>query len=338
MAGSIASLFGPSAEQIVYDRQKEERERQDLNFYRGLQAIDVPGVATGMVAGRGIGQGLTQAAQGLFGTSQQLEDPKLAKALAMRKVFEGVTAADLRDPDKLEAMAQKAIDYGNVEAAFQLDSMAIAAREAATPELTKLGTQFEVDGELVYGGYDKYGRPVGVDQNGTQFALPTTAREVSTGTLDAPKDWEMSYAEKFGDKLDIDDDLLIMDLAGKAKAVQAEPGNSRLDFATAMQIAYLRGQPLNVGTSVNSLGLSRAAQEGENVYLLPNNTLVITDSTGKIVVQGTKELTPNEIKRLNARSKRQQPRPVTRNTGGYGQGLAREPETRDVLTESQVLF
>jgi len=338
MAGSIASLFGPSAEEIVYERQKEERERDDLNFYRGVQAVDVPGVATGMVFGRGIGQGLTQAAEGLFGTSQQMEDPRLAKALTMRKLFEGFTAADMRDPDKLEGLAQKLIDVGYIDAAFEIDKMANTARDALTPELTKVGTQFEVDGEIISGGYDKYGRPIGVDQSGTQFALPSNAREVQTGTQEPPKDWEMKYAEQFADRLDIDDDLIIMDLAGKAKAIQSEPGNSRMDFGLAMQVAYLRGQPLNVGDNVNALGLSRAAQEGENVYLMPDNTLVITDSTGQIVVRGTKELTESELKRLNTRIKRQQPKPQIRNTGGYGQGLAREPETRDVLTESNVLF
>lgn len=338
MAGSIASLFGPSAEEIVYERQKEDREREDLNFYRGLQAIDVPGVATGMVAGRGIGQGLRQAAEGLFGTSQQMEDPRLAKALTMRKLFEGFTAADMRDPDKLEGLAQKLIDVGYIDAAFEIDKMANTARDALTPELTKVGTQFEVDGEIISGGYDKYGRPIGVDQAGNQFALPSNAREVQTGTLETPEDWEVDHAAKFADRLDIDDDLFIKNLAEQAKSVQAEPGNSRMTYGLALQIAYLRGQPLNVGDNVNALGLSRAAQEGENVYLMPDNTLVITDSTGQIVVRGTKELTEAELRRLNARFKRQQPKPQIRNTGGYGQGLAREPETRDVLTESNVLF
>ena len=300
MAGSIASLFGPSAEEIVYERQKEERERQDLNFYRGLQAIDVPGVATGMVAGRGIGQGLTQAAQGLFGTSQQLEDPRLAKALAMRQVFEGVTAADLRDPDKLEAMAQKAIDYGNVEAAFQLDTMAVDARAALTPDLKSVGTKFKLaTGEVVTGGYMPDGRPVAIMPGGQRVEI-TGGYTVLDGQVGSVSTDDMAQAGSILDTLDIDvDDGEQTILANRAKEIQyLNPG---MGFGTAFTMAVQESNnPTDNGRgelSYKDLGLSRSANKdnGEQVRINSNGTVSIIAADGTVVETGNIQLKQDQI-------------------------------------------
>jgi hypothetical protein len=340
MAGSVASLFGPSAEQIVYERQKEERERNDLNFYRGLQAIDVPGVATGMVAGRGIGQGLTQAAQGLFGESQELEDPRIAKALQVRKAFEGFTAADLKDADKLEAVAETLASQGNLEAAMQLNAMASTARAASQQTLSRTGVMFEYEGQLIRGGYTDTGQAVGIDDQGRQFIIPGGATEVKEGDLATPDAFEVGIGEDFADELGLSD-MEAATLMAEAKGVQAMPGNQRLDYPTALKIAYLRKGLVDT-TNTQSLGLSRTAAEGETAYLQPNGNgefrVVIAGPDGEIRVEG-KYLTAQQVARFTKRVGGPKKRSMeSSGVGGYGQGLAREPEGQDILTEGNVFF
>lgn len=122
------SLFGPSAEEIMYQQQQDERDRQAVEFYRGLGAVDVPGVSTGMVFGRGIGQGLTQAVQGAFGTGP-MQDPALAKATGIRDIFANMDIADMSDPDTLINLSGQLQKKGYLNEALYLTDRAAALRK-----------------------------------------------------------------------------------------------------------------------------------------------------------------------------------------------------------------
>lgn len=131
------SLFGPSAEEIMYQQQQDERDRQAVEFYRGLGAVDVPGVSTGMVFGRGIGQGLTQAVQGAFGTGP-MQDPALAKATSIRNILGKTDLTNLNDPNMLDSLAQQMQQEGHFNEAVNLANRANTLRtQAAELELQR---------------------------------------------------------------------------------------------------------------------------------------------------------------------------------------------------------
>ena len=355
MASTISSLFGPSAEQIVYDRQKEERDRKDLQYQQTLVGLrDTPGAATGYALGYQSGQGLSSAVRGfqsgegtqgkilggLFGKSEQLEDPRLAKALQMRQAFEGMTAADLKDPNKLQEVMDKLQASGNTEAAFQVGNMVTSARDASRQTLSKTGLLFEHQGKLIRGGYDNEGQAVGIDENGQQFILPGDALEVTEGTLKTPDEFEVSQGETFAEEIGLDD-IAAGTIMAEAKAVQAMPGNQRMPYTTALRIAYLRQGVLDT-TNNTSLGLSRPAnrEAGESAYLQPDGkggfTVVIANASGQIVVTG-RTMSADEAAR-NGRRVNPPPPPVKRTVEVDTERLPAEPTQKDSLTGTQVYF
>lgn len=189
MASTIASLFGPSAEQIVYDRQKEERDRKSLQYQQTLTGLrDTPGAATGYALGYQSGQGLRSAFRGfqsgegtqgkilggLFGQSEQLEDPRLAKSIQSRQIMSDVGIEDLNDAGQLSILAQRFSKAGMPEAALYFSDR-VKELKKYNLELNKLGTITPVkdfvlaDGTPV--GQDGYGQwrtlngePVSVSQ------------------------------------------------------------------------------------------------------------------------------------------------------------------------------
>ena len=341
MASTIASLFGPSAEEIVYERQKEERDRQAQQYQTTLSGLrDTPGASTGYALGYQSGQGLGQAVGGLFGKSTELEDPRIAKALQMRQAFEGMTADDLRDPDKLQEVADKLQASGNTEAAFQVGSMVTSARDASRQTLSRTGVLFEYQGKLIRGGYDNEGQAIGIDEQGQQFILPGDALEVDAGTLKTPDEFEIKQGESFAKELELDD-MTAGTIMAEAKAVQAMPGNQRMSYPTALRIAYLRQGVIDTTNNTN-LGLSRPAnrEAGESAYLQPDGnggfTVVIADATGQILETG-KTMSADEVAR-NGRRANPPKTPVKRTVEVDTERLPAEPTQEDSLTGSQVYF
>jgi len=55
--------------------------------------------------------GLGKALAGMFGYSEQMTDPRIAKSIAMRKVFSDLSAEDLNDPSKISMLSQMADQY-----------------------------------------------------------------------------------------------------------------------------------------------------------------------------------------------------------------------------------
>jgi hypothetical protein len=309
MASTIASLFGPSAEEIVYERQKEERDRQAQQYQTTLSGLrDTPGASTGYALGYQSGQGLGQAVGGLFGKSEELEDPRIAKALQMRQAFEGVTAADLSDPDKLTALAEKLQASGNPEAAFQLLDRARTLRTAMTPDLKSPGTRFQLaDGTIVTGGYVD-GMAVGVDQQGNRFSLGENYRVIGDAS-GAPTTAELTSTSSALEKIgadEWDDDGYKVQVASLAKSIQNADPSQSLGWYQAVEQAHLAIQQQNqmaqeeqkaqdASDFMQSIGM-RPAGQGETFGVDDRGIGYIKNADGQIILRSNRVLTRSEIR------------------------------------------
>lgn len=307
MASTIASLFGPSAEEIVYERQKEERDRQAQQYQTTLSGLrDTPGASTGYALGYQSGQGLGQAVGGLFGKSPELEDPRIAKALQVRQAFEGMTAADMNDPDKLSALAEKLQASGNSEAALQVNDMATkarAAQAAAIPEVTK-PTRFRLsDGTIVNGGYQN-GRPVAYMPDGELVAIQdfTVVGEGITASQD-----QTTQTATILESLNIDYDPGLQSIIANQAASLLRNNPTVTDFGTAVQLITQQmygtsdSQPTSI-EQVNhtTLGLPRAAnfEAGEQVKINKNGSVSILSADGQVLHTSTERLSDEQIARF----------------------------------------
>jgi hypothetical protein len=131
MASTIASLFGPSPEQIEYDEQQARRVQQENRYTTNLAGLkgDLPGMATGYVAGMGIGEGLGQAAQGIFGM-EPTKDPALARSKKTRELFSQFEDADFNDADVLSKMGRAFADGGLLQEGMSLQQAAADIRSS----------------------------------------------------------------------------------------------------------------------------------------------------------------------------------------------------------------
>ena len=312
MASTIASLFGPSAEEIVYERQKEERDRQAQQYQTTLSGLrDTPGAATGYALGYQGGQGLGQAVGGLFGQSAELEDPRIAKALQVRKAFEGMTAADMNDPGKLSALAEKLQASGNPEAALQVNDMATkarAAQAAAIPDLKSPGTRFQLaDGTIVTGGYQD-GMAVGVDQQGNRFSLGENYRVIGDNT-GAPSPAELTSTSAALEKIGADeweDDGYQNQVASLAKTIQNTDPTQSIGWYKAVEQAHLTIQQQNqeqqkaqkaqdASDFMMSIGM-RPAGPGETFGVDDRAIGYIKNADGQIIARSNRVLTRSEIR------------------------------------------
>lgn len=309
MASTIASLFGPSAEEIVYERQKEERDRQAQQYQTTLSGLrDTPGASTGYALGYQSGQGLGQAVGGLFGKSEELEDPRIAKALQMRQAFEGVTAADLSDPGKLTALAEKLQASGNPEAAFQLLDRSRTLRTAMTPDLKSPGTRFQLaDGTIVTGGYQD-GMAVGVDQQGNRFSLGENYRVIGDAS-GAPSPAELTSTSAALERIGADDwkdDGYQNQVASLAKTIQNTDPTQSIGWYQAVEQAHLAIQQQNqtaqeaqkaqdASDFMMSIGM-RPAGQGETFGVDDRGIGYIKNADGQIILRSNRVLTRSEIR------------------------------------------
>jgi len=108
---SIASLFGPTAEEIVYSKNQEEKLRQQAQLQQSLAGQETQAARDFYQSGYNIAMGVGKGLAGAFGYSDQMQDPRIAKSIAMRKVFSDLSAEDLNDPSKIAMISQLADQY-----------------------------------------------------------------------------------------------------------------------------------------------------------------------------------------------------------------------------------
>lgn len=117
MASSIASLFGPSAEEIVYAQQEAGKQRQQQQLQNTLAAYQDPMARQFYQSGYNIASGAGNIAGALFGDAP-MADPRLAKSIQSRQIMADIGVEDLNDVDQLATLAQRFSEAGMPEAAL----------------------------------------------------------------------------------------------------------------------------------------------------------------------------------------------------------------------------
>lgn len=117
MASSIASLFGPSAEEIVYAQQEAGKQRQQQQLQNTLAAYQDPMARQFYQSGYNIASGVGNIAGALFGDTP-MADPRLAKSIQSRQIMSDVGIEDLNDTGQLATLAQRFSEAGMPEAAL----------------------------------------------------------------------------------------------------------------------------------------------------------------------------------------------------------------------------
>jgi hypothetical protein len=107
MANSIASLFGPSAEEIVYDRNQTEKIRQQAQLSQSLAGQETQAGRDFYRSGYNMTKGISEGLAGLFGYSSQMEDPRIANALKLRQILGDTSVDDLNDETKVSALSSR---------------------------------------------------------------------------------------------------------------------------------------------------------------------------------------------------------------------------------------
>ena len=143
MAKSIASLFGPSAEEIVYAQQEAGKQRQQQQLQNTLAAYQDPMARQFYQSGYNIASGVGNIAGALFGDAP-MADPRLAKNIQLRKILGSANVDDLNDVGKLNKLSSELAKAGLAqEAMFFSDratSLATSAYQRDFKEL--LGESF----------------------------------------------------------------------------------------------------------------------------------------------------------------------------------------------------
>jgi hypothetical protein len=159
MASSIASLFGPSAEEIAYNRQEEDKLKKQQQLFNMASLQPVPEAQIGYLTGYQMGGALT----GLFGDGPELKDPRIAQSIKSRQIMSDVNIEDLNDPGQIATLAQRFSEAGMPEAAlyfkdrqnaletqqrdYQLELAKAAAKGATDPAALNTFLK-QVDGQL----------------------------------------------------------------------------------------------------------------------------------------------------------------------------------------------
>jgi len=163
---TVASLFGPSAEEIVFARKKEEEDAARQKYAARMQGAGqgLGPFAWAARAGVDVGETL-RTAGGMFG--EQIEDPLIKKYNRINQILveEG---GDLNDPEALKRVADKLQAEGYTNEAVRLydrsSALSTAARQLDIEEgkMTQLTTAY----------VDVNGNPVMVNKNTAQFFTP----------------------------------------------------------------------------------------------------------------------------------------------------------------------
>lgn len=173
MAKSIASLFGPSAEEMVYDRNQAEKIRQQAQLSQSLAGQETQAGRNFYQSGYNITKGLGEGLAGLFGHSSQMKDPRIATALKLRQILGDTSVDDLNDETKVSALSSSLGKEGLTSYSLYFADRAKDIKKYNL-ELNKLGTINPVK-EFVLSD----GTPVGQDGYGKWFTLQGTPVSVS---------------------------------------------------------------------------------------------------------------------------------------------------------------
>lgn len=236
MAKSIASLFGPSAEEIVYDRNQAERIRQQAQLQQSLAGQENRASRDFYESGYNMATGAGRGLAGLFGYSEQMTDPRIAKGLKLRQVLGNTGVEDLNDASKVSALSSSLGKEGLTREALYFADRAKELKKYNL-ELNKLGTITPVkdfvlaDGTPVgQNGYGQWstlnGKPVSVSQLVTEKTyLAGAAAGTKDVTAGAESDIELNLLSDIDLKKE-DKEALARRIEQEADKILGKKGNT----------------------------------------------------------------------------------------------------------------
>ena len=156
MASSIASLFGPTAEEIVYAQQQQDIARRQAAEQQGMAMQSSPLAQQFYQSGLNITKGLG----GIFGAAP-MEDPRLAQSIKIRQILADTDVNDLTDPKKVSTLSTKFGEAGLAKEALYFADRAkdLTAQQISLDKLniltpvryvTKDGRPVSKDGYGIY--------------------------------------------------------------------------------------------------------------------------------------------------------------------------------------------
>ena len=113
MASSIASLFGPTAEELMYSQQESMKQQQQQQLQQNLSMQSSPLAQQFYQSGYNIASGIG----GMFGDAP-MADPRLAQSIKARKIMSDIGVEDLNDPGKLKMLQNAFSEAGMPEASL----------------------------------------------------------------------------------------------------------------------------------------------------------------------------------------------------------------------------
>lgn len=185
MASSIASLFGPSAEEIVYAQQEAGKQRQQQQLQNTLAAYQDPMARQFYQSGYNIASGAGNIVGGLFGDAP-MADPRLGKNIQLRKILGSTNIDDLNNVEKLNKLSSELAKAGLAQEAMYFSDRATSlatsayARDFKERELEqKYGTRKPTD----YRVLNEDGSISNVEQRGNRYFNSTTGEEITDFSL-----------------------------------------------------------------------------------------------------------------------------------------------------------
>ena len=263
---SIASLFGPTAEEIVYDRNQQERLRQQAQLQQSLAGQETQAARDFYQSGYNIAMGVGKGLAGAFGYSDQMQDPRIAKSIAMRKVFSDLTAEDLNDPSKIAMISQLADQYDLPELKLWsadrerklIDEEAarrVAAAKAGQKTYTNQKQYERLDGTTFMGGmyngqiyeFVQGEQPKVADKGSIPYVAPPKSRQYqypSPEVLKAAGDFLKDKGVLEETWLDFgtneEDDKAIISFAEEAERLRSENFDSTFTYGRAFDSIFKR--------------------------------------------------------------------------------------------------
>lgn len=180
MASSIASLFGPTAEEIVYARQQEDKALRQQQLQQGLAMQSSPLAQQYYQAGYNIISGLG----GLMG-SAPMQDPRLGQAVKIRQLLGKTDIKDLNNPDKLDELSGTFAQQGLPEIALYLSDRATGLRSSAYERDFKereLSAKYSTVKPTDYRVLNEDGSISNVEQRGNNFYNSSTGEQITDFT------------------------------------------------------------------------------------------------------------------------------------------------------------
>lgn len=249
MASSIASLFGPTAEEIVYARQQEDKALRQQQLQQGLAMQSSPLAQQYYQAGYNIVSGLG----GLMG-SAPMQDPRLGQAVKIRQLLGKTDIKDLNNPDKLDELSGTFAQQGLPEIALYLSDRATGLRTSAYERDFKereLSAKYSTVKPTDYRVLNEDGSISNVEQRGPRYYNSSTGEEITDFTKvvkagELKPVQEASAATKtrlksnFLKDTDFDDPVklqIAQDIHERAIRIANQSGGA-IDKSEAEQIAY----------------------------------------------------------------------------------------------------